>query len=127
MYKNVNVIMAAALSVVILTGCQSSSQSSAPLPDTQVSQLSSMVAAASWLRDHCNRQDIASNSELTRSALEQAKQRRWDTPQPVLQQLDEQIAERYQALTTDSVSMDEKCSTLNRVVAKFLQQTQASQ
>lgn len=127
MYKNVNVIMVAVLSVVLLTACQSSPQSSAPLPETQVSQLSSIVAAASWLRDHCNRQDIASDSKLTHLALEQAQQRKWDTQQPVWQQLDKQIAERYQALTTDSVSVDEKCSTLNRVVAKFLQQTQASQ
>lgn len=111
---------------VLLAGCQQHARPAPVAADTQVMQLSSLVTAAAWLRDHCDRADIPQNDTLLQSALRQAKQRGWDTSHQAYQQINADISARYQALTADSVARKDKCAGLNQATAAFLKQMAAS-
>lgn len=106
------------LAALMFTGCQR-----APRPagvPTQLSQLSSLVASASWLRQHCNRTDIPADDVLTSKALAIAAQRGWPTDSAFRQQLARQVSERTRALDADTPTVAEKCAVLNRSASEFI-------
>ncbi|WP_075182217.1 type II secretion system pilot lipoprotein GspS [Pantoea sp. 1.19] len=107
------------LAAWILTGCQHPSRSLPP-PSQQAAQLSALVAAANWLRDRCQRQDIAAEEPLIEHALQQARQRDWTITPLLEQQVREQSQRRYQALSAERGTTAEKCAALNPAAAPFL-------
>lgn len=110
----------------VLSGCQHR-QHPPVTAEAQISQLSSLVAGAAWLRDRCERKDIAADNVLMNAALQQAEARGWANGRDVYSQLAVAVSARYQALTDDSVAQTVKCATLNQALARFLQRMPSSQ
>ncbi|WP_042959260.1 type II secretion system pilot lipoprotein GspS [Erwinia tasmaniensis] len=114
------------LPLLTLVGCQSS-QSSKPaaIPVTsQLAQLSSLVASASWLKQNCHRGDIPDKVILVNKALDLAKERGWTVDRNFRQQFAQQVSTRISALDADSPSQSVKCAALNQAVVPFIQYAQ---
>lgn len=109
------------IAALILSACQQSPQSSSIQPQ-QLNQLSALVAGANWTRDHCQRHDIPQQQVLLRNAINQAKQRGWNTTKIEAPTIAGAINQRYDALTLDNQTTSQKCATLNVALAPFLQQ-----
>lgn len=105
----------------LLTACQ---QRPAPsvAQETQVQQLSALIAAANWLRDNCARSDIPDTQRVTAHALAQAQARGWNTRAIASPTLALAAEQRYQALSDDNQTPTEKCAALNASAVPFLQQ-----
>ncbi|ADP10021.1 General secretion pathway lipoprotein [Erwinia pyrifoliae Ep1/96] len=90
----------------------------------QLDQLSSLVASASWLRQHCNRNDIPEDATLATKALALAKERGWQIDNSFRQQLAQQVSVRISALDADLPSQSAKCAALNQAAVPFIQYVQ---
>lgn len=112
------------LSTLALTACQHHQPAAAVTVAGQLSQLSAVVASASWLRQNCNRSDIPADDRLAASALLLAAERGWATPPDFRQQLAAQVASRMSALDADAPTLADKCAALNQSSAPFIHFTQ---
>lgn len=108
-------------SALSLSACQQPSTLTAIQPQ-QLNQLSALVAGANWTRDYCQRNDIPQQQVLLREAMNQAKQRGWNTTQIAAPTIAGAINQRYEALNLDNQTTPQKCAALNIALAPFLQQ-----
>ncbi|CCG88280.1 type II secretion system pilot lipoprotein GspS [Erwinia piriflorinigrans] len=111
------------LPLLTLIGCQSHNNGKlAAVPVTsQLAQLSSLVASASWLKQNCHRDDIPADAVLANKALDLAKERGWKVDQSFRQQLAQQVSIRIGALDADRPSQSDKCTALNQAAVSFIQ------
>lgn len=114
------------LPLLTLVGCQSQPGGKpADVPVTsQLAQLSSLVASASWLKQNCHRGDIPDEAILANKALDLAKERGWTVDRNFRQQFAQQVSTRISALDADSPSQSVKCAALNRAAVPFIQYAQ---
>lgn len=113
------------VTAALLAGCQQPVHKPQPPVATQLDQLSSLLASAQFLRQHCSRTDIPQNDQLQRTALQVAQQRGWNSEAVEYQQLAMKTQGRYQALEQDSSPLSQKCATLNSSSARFIATAQA--
>lgn len=112
--------------LLTLVSCQNQTGGKpAPVPVTsQLDQLSSLVASTSWLRQHCDRNDIPEDATLATKALALAKERGWQVDNSFRQQLAQQVSLRISALDADRPSQSAKCAALNQAAVPFIQYLQ---
>ncbi len=112
--------------LLTLVSCQNqNSGKHATVPvASQLDQLSSLVASASWLRQHCDRNDIPADATLATKALALAKERGWPVDNSFRQQLAQQVSVRIGALDADRPSQSAKCAALNQAAVPFIQYVQ---
>ncbi|QBC03381.1 type II secretion system pilot lipoprotein GspS [Enterobacter cloacae] len=114
--------------ISLLVGCQqrTNQTTSAPTTDTQLEQLSALLAGSHFLRENCARADIPGDAQLYSAAMKSAAGRGWDTRQAQYQQLPTRTQQRYELLQQDTTSLAEKCATLNRSTARFIAEVQSA-
>lgn len=106
--------------ISLLSGCQSSIPHKSVPPSTQVTQLAAVIAGSEYLRDHCNKQGIASDESLYEQALRLAKTRGWDILQPDYLSLKNLAEERKRQLLDDPTTSEVKCLSLNSALGFFI-------
>ncbi|MGV3345373.1 type II secretion system pilot lipoprotein GspS [Enterobacteriaceae bacterium LUAb1] len=117
---------ACAISLLLLAGCQQRMSPSVSPLDAQIQQLSSMVAASDWLRDHCNRSDIPVQRALLRETMTLATERGLRFTEPELKKIQAETEDRYQEISADTTDKSAKCSTLTHEAMPLLQRFSAN-
>lgn len=122
MLKNLSALC---MSAVLLSGCQQAvgNKKAVPAAAQQLAQLSSLVGAAQFLREKCNRTDISTDNYLAQAALDTADKKGWPSRKIDRSELFEAANRVFEGLNTDTTPLSEKCSSLNQSLAQFLAQT----
>lgn len=103
---------------LLLSACQHTPPP-APNVNSTSEQLSSLVGAAHYLREHCNRADIPDDQQLAAVALAEARKKSGSAEfsQDQLVAAGKKVAAQLDA---DATPVKVKCSGLNRSLAPFL-------
>ncbi|MFV8761827.1 type II secretion system pilot lipoprotein GspS [Yersinia enterocolitica] len=108
------------LFLLCISGCQkttSRSQSSQISVDTQVEQISSVIAGAKYLKYKCDRSDFPEDIVINEVAMNIAKKRGWSIPDYTLALERSDVI--YQSIIQDSTSEQIKCGGFNKSLSPF--------
>jgi general secretion pathway protein S len=106
------------LAALVLTGCQSQKPPSV-IGAGQQAQLSAVIASSRYLRDYCQRSDIAADKVLTQQMLTFVQKRGWAVDAQTSAELAQRQQQRYQTLQQDTTPLADKCLQLSTFLAPF--------
>ncbi|CAI1620209.1 Lipoprotein outS precursor [Serratia proteamaculans] len=113
--------------LLFLAGCQQTAHKPPPPLQTQLDQLSTLLAGSHFLRQNCNRTDIPDDVKLQRTAMRVAEHRGWDTKTAGYQQLPALAQARYLAVLEDRQLLTDKCAVMNNRTANFIAAAKSDQ
>ncbi|AGP46830.1 type II secretion system pilot lipoprotein GspS [Serratia plymuthica] len=118
-------IAALTISLGLLSGCQHSAEhkTTPPTAEHQLEQLSSLVGASQFLREKCSRADIPTNDKLAAAALNEANKKGWPSQDVNQTQLLDAAKGVFDRLNADATPLEQKCSSFNQSLARFLEHT----
>lgn len=116
------------LLIFFVVACQTIEKNPVPL-NSQITQLSSLIAATQFLRDYCSRSDIPDDEQVTQAAMIAAKNKGWNIEN--YKKIDEngflpinriQLRSKdiYRDLNNDKTPQSEKCQEFNVSLSPFI-------
>lgn len=113
--------------IIALSGCAQKVKVSPPIAkkplvyglEEQYEQLSSVIAVATYLRNHCNRSDLGGEKNIYDNMLHIASAKGWDVNEIDKMKLSHLSADLYRSLSSNK-SLESHCNQLNREMAGVL-------
>ncbi|WP_240780297.1 type II secretion system pilot lipoprotein GspS [Serratia proteamaculans] len=108
---------------ILLTGCTTSPKSNTdPTLDGQhQQQLAALIAGSEYLKENCQRSDIPAISVLTKTAISEAKNRKWTINDALSDSLPTDARNIINRLNQDPAPVAQKCAYFNQSLATFIE------
>lgn len=107
----------------LLTGCSTTSDNN---PTTKLDvehqqQLAALIAGSQYLKENCQRNDIPAISALTKTAILEAKNKKWPVNETLSDALPLNAREIINKLNQDPTPVAQKCAYFNSSLAAFIE------
>lgn len=108
---------------ILVTGCSTSTGNNEnPMLDTQhQQQLAALIAGSQYLKENCQRSDIPAISVLTKTAIAEAKKKKWSVNQRMTDALPDDARTIINRLNQDPAPVAQKCAYFNQSLATFIE------
>ncbi|MBB1582248.1 MULTISPECIES: type II secretion system pilot lipoprotein GspS [Serratia] len=127
MFTVIRTSVLGAAALLLLAGCQQRVPKPVPPLQTQLNELSTMLAGGHFLRQNCQRTDIPDDVKLQRTAMRVAEHRGWNTQASGYQKLPALAQARYLAVLEDRQLLTDKCAALENRTANFIAAAKSDQ